>query len=51
MDERLAGQAGALRAEGMAPKAIARTLGMRVTDVVAALNGAAPTGVVGEPQC
>lgn len=51
MDEHLAGKAGTLRAQGMAPKAIARTLGVSVTDVVAALNEAAPTFAAGEPQC
>lgn len=35
----------------MAPKAIARTLGLSVADVVAALNDAVPTGGGDEPQC
>ena len=40
-----------LRQDGMAPKAIARTLGVSVADVVAALNDAVPTSGGDEPQC
>lgn len=51
MDEHLAGKVVTLRAEGMAPKAIARMLGTTVAEVVAALNDAVPGGDGGEPRC
>ncbi|WP_194893830.1 helix-turn-helix domain-containing protein [Catenulispora pinisilvae] len=50
-DVRIAEKARSLRQDGMAPKAIARALGLSVADVVAALNDAVPTGGGDEPQC
>jgi hypothetical protein len=50
-DPRIGEKARSLRQDGMAPKAIARTLGLSVADVVAALNDAVPAGGGDEPQC
>jgi len=51
VDESLAEKARTLRQDGMAPKAIARALGVGVADVVAALNDVVPTGGGDDPRC
>ena len=50
-DVHVAEKVRALRQDGMAPKAIARRLGLSVADVLVALNDAVPTGGAEEPQC
>ena len=51
MEGSLAEQARSLRKGGMAPKMIARALGVKLADVVAALNNAVSADEAGEPKC
>ena len=51
MDGDLAERAVALRADGAAPRTIARTLGVSVADVVAALNAVVSDEADGEARC
>lgn len=51
MDERLVEQVRILRQQGQSAKAIARTVGVGVADVVGVLNGAVLVSERGEPRC
>lgn len=51
MNEDVIQQTHALRADGLAPKAIARALGISVSDVTAALNAGTPANGMDEPRC
>jgi hypothetical protein len=51
VDENVIQHAHALRADGLAPKAIARTLGIGISEVTAALNAATPVPGTNEPRC
>ena len=51
MDEHVITQVQALRANGLTPKSIARSLGISVSEATAALNSTAPVDDPDEPRC